>query len=801
MAVLACTYTGNLTTHTPDDRHPEDFRVAYPPNPRSAYAAPRRAPRWPWAFASILLLAVIATTALLLNGGITPDSSNERQLAAIDVTREAELNATLTPEPTATYTPVPTATAVDTSLPTSIAGNWMAHWEAGDYASMYALTSNATHQDMTEEEFVERYQNIENEAGLTNVNADVTGEASLEGAVPFKVTFTSSLIGEMAEENELFFTREGDSWKVVWTPATIFKDLGTSGCVHFSSEVMNRGRILDRNGKVLAQDAEVARVSVVPAMVGDTAATYQAVSQATGVPVGTIEERVANSPSPDWPVAIKDLPATENTNLINALQPYSGVQVTRATQRNYPYGAVTAHLVGWVSISTQEDIERDETGLVLPDMLIGRSGLELGANELLTGIPGGRLLIVECNTRAERFELGVSKGEPAKDIYTTVDVDFQIEVDKALTAIEKNNDETPDKNDKLGQRSAAVVIDPRTGGVLAMVSHPTFDPNGFITGDFKEEDLKVMTDPLLRGEVNRVTQQALPTGSIFKVITTAGAMKDLGYTAETPIDCPASFSIGTQTWNDWVVENGLSGQGMLNLHQGLVNSCNTVFYQIGAAMDEKDDNLLPDMAKAFGLGSPTGIEYFPEIAGTIPDPQWKLEVVGDGWARGDAVNLSIGQGYSEATPLQMAVAYAAVANGGSVLQPYIVDRTQVAGEEPVQLGKRVEVSRLPLTDQQIAELQAMLRSQTSDPYGYGSTKVFGNFGWPISGKTGTAQNQLDGSDRPHSWFAAYGPYPGDGTEATIASIVMVENIGEGVSYAAPATKVIYEAYIRMYPTP
>jgi penicillin-binding protein 2 len=251
-----------------------------------------------------------------------------------------------------------------------------------------------------------------------------------------------------------------------------------------------------------------------------------------------------------------------------------------------------------------------------------------------------------------------------------------------------------------------------------------------------------------------------------------------------------------------VVENGLSGQGMLNLHQGLVNSCNTVFYQIGADLDAQDDDLLPDMAKAFGLGSRTGIEYFSEIPGTIPDPQWKLEVVGDGWARGDAVNLSIGRGYSEATPLQMAVAYAAIANGGSVLQPYIVDRTEVPGEEPVQLGERVEVSRLPLTGEQIAQLQAMLRAQTSDPYGYGSTKVFGDFGWPISGKTGTAQHGNPADNLPpHSWFAAYGPYPRDGAEATIASVVMVENIGEGVSYAAPATKAIYEVYIRMYPEP
>jgi penicillin-binding protein 2 len=242
------------------------------------------------------------------------------------------------------------------------------------------------------------------------------------------------------------------------------------------------------------------------------------------------------------------------------------------------------------------------------------------------------------------------------------------------------------------------------------------------------------------------------------------------------------------------VENGLSAQGMLNLHTGLVNSCNTVFYQIGAELDKQDSNYLPDMAKAFGLGKATGIPYFPEVSGTIPDPKWKSEVVGDGWATGDAVNLSIGQGYMQATPLQMANAYAAIANGGTLLQPYVVDRTHVVGGSGTeQVGERVEIGKLGLNEAQIKELQSALRDQTSNPNGVGSSKVFGDFGWPISGKTGTAQNQLDGTDKPHSWFAAYGPADGD---ATIASVVLIENAGEGVSYAAPVTKVIYDAYIK-----
>ncbi len=232
---------------------------------------------------------------------------------------------------------------------------------------------------------------------------------------------------------------------------------------------------------------------------------------------------------------------------------------------------------------------------------------------------------------------------------------------------------------------------------------------------------------------------------------------------------------------------------MLTLHTGLVNSCNTVFYQIGAALDEENEEWLPDMAKAFGLGSPTGIPYFPEVSGTVPDPEWKQTVMGDFWARGDAVNMSIGQGFVEATPLQMANVYTAIANGGTLLQPYIVEFQQEPDGSQTRIGKRTEIRDLPLTDAQIGELQSALRDQTSNSWGAGSARVFVDFPWPIAGKTGTAQNQMTVELTPHSWFAAFGPY---GEETTIASIVMVESSGEGVSFAAPRTKVIYEAYLQ-----
>jgi len=275
-------------------------------------------------------------------------------------------------------------------------------------------------------------------------------------------------------------------------------------------------------------------------------------------------------------------------------------------------------------------------------------------------------------------------------------------------------------------------------------------------------------------------------------------MANLDYTGETQIECPATYVIpGTEVVvNDWVVEEGAAEQGVLTLHNALVQSCNTVFYQIGYDLDKKDDQLLPDMAKAFGLGEATGIPFLPESSGTVPDPQWKQDVIGDFWARGDAINLSIGQGFLLATPLQMANAYAAIANNGSLLQPFIVEFAQnPQTNEQERIGGRDGIRRLPLEREQVLEIQSALRDQTSNAAGVGSARVFGDFRWPIAGKTGTAQTQRGRQDRdnPHSWFAAFGPY---GDQSTIASVVMIESKGEGVGFAAPATRAIYEAYLK-----
>ncbi len=755
--------------------------------PSTPYAGRRRPVRWPWTIATLILLSIVGMTGLLVAGNLRTDSSNGAGLAGTpSATSVAQVVSTTTPtDIPPTQTPAPTATAIDTNAPKRVAENWLAAWETADYSGMYGMTSAATQKAITREAFVERYSGIVAKAGLTSVKANVTGEPGLDGKVPYTITLKSSLVGDITEKNAITIVKDGNDWRVAWAPSLIFRDLGADSCIDFAGTRPTRGKILDRNGKVLAEDKIFAQVGVVPGQVKSDQ-SYEQLSQLIDMPVADIKAAVKGQ-GENWNVALKNMPEEKSTDLLNAVQNIPGATVNRTTARSYPYGAVAAHVTGWMSKATEEDVKNDTTGTIQADQMVGRSGLEYGANDLLAGKPGGELEVVNCSSRAVDKIIAKTEGTPAQNIYLTIDIDFQKQVDQALT------------DTKGPTRGAAVILDPQTGAVLAMVSHPSFDPNGYVTGNFSAADQTVLNDGLLRASANRATHELYPTGSIFKVITTAAAMKDLNYNADTPIDCPATFSIGNQTWADWVVENGLSAQGMLTLHSGLVQSCNSVFYQIGAALDKVSPQYLPDMAKAFGLGAPTGIPDFPEVAGVIPDPAWKQKNIGDGWSTGDAVNMAIGQGFVQATPLQMANVYAAIANGGSLLQPYIVDRTQADGDTATkQVGTRKEIGKIPLTADQMGQLQDMLRDQTSNDQNVGSAKVFADFNWEISGKTGTAESQLDGTGKPLSWFAAYGP--GANHRPTIASVVMFENVGEGVSYAAPATKEIYQDYIKAHPS-
>jgi penicillin-binding protein 2 len=748
--------------------------------------------RWPWALALLLVIAAIVSAAvmrpgivplgglnqLLPHGGPAPQiaPSPEPEIAA-NATAAVESVATETSTAEADISPAP---LVEAKSGDDVAAEWVARWNAGDFAGMYALTSGTVRRTIPPEEFASRYQGIVDRAELRSVRAEITGAAGNTTRVPFRVTFESGIAGEFSEENTLPLVRDEDGWRVAWTPSTIFGELGTDGCVDVDRLPSARGKILDRNGEPLAYDGQVERVGIVPGLIPaeDQERVLRELSDLTGMDEEAIAARYEGA-DPSWFVPIMDFPREESERLLDIISRLPGVSVKAETARVYPLGEQAAHITGYVSEPTAEQLEADPT--LVPGQRIGQAGIEAGADDILAGVPGGRLIVVNCDSRVERSQIASRQPVPPRDVVLTIDRAFQTEVFAAMRS-------------QGTVRGAAVILDPRSGAVLALASVPSYDPNGFVLG-FAPRDRAALRSEAQRPLLSRAAEGLYPTGSAFKPITFAAAMEGLGYTPDTVLDCPSTFQLegANQVWEDWTVAYGVPAQGPMTLHQALVNSCNTIFYGIGRELDAKDPDYLPQMAKAFGLGAPTGIPYLPEAAGVAPDRAWKLETFGDYWATGDAVNLAIGQGFLQVTPLQLANAYAAIANGGDLLQPYIVsDLVDLDGaKEPT--GARVVRGRLPVSATTLTALQAALRDQTSDPNGAGSYRVFGDMTWPIAGKTGTAQSNSSAAAKPHSWFAGFGPY---GAEAEIASAVIFESVGEGVSYAAPVTRRIYEAWLQ-----
>ncbi len=762
-------------------------------SPYSNYYQPRRS-RWPKLLLILLMVGIAALAGAIIGGGQSPSSIFDDAKDRVNSALNRDSDPTPTPGATETANqPGSTATAqstadanqpatatplpehLDPNGPVAAAAKFGELWAAADYDGMYDLLTANAQGSIARKDFVDRYTGIAAEAGIYSVAITPGGQTAADGSLPVSVTFKTHYVGDFTQQNSLPMVKEGDAWKIAWTPSAIFSGLGDD-CVDYTADENERGSILDRNREPLAYNSKISQIGVIPGRITDEKTLLKKLSDLLDMPQDEIKAKYENG-NDDWFMPIKDYPEEMDSKTLNGLQGLDGVVVQSAIARVYPLGKAAAHITGYVTPATADDIAADTEGTLLPDQPVGRAGVEAAANDILAGVTGGRLRIVSCGSRAEKTLLAKKDTVRGRDVILTVDSELQKSVDKAMTA----------------DKGSSVVLDPRDGSVLAMVSHPTYDPNWFVLG-FNDADWAYINDETKRPLFNRATEATYPTGSIFKVITMSAGLADLDYTGDTQFDCPSSWTIpGTDaSFDDWTVDEGVGAQGTMTLHNALVTSCNTIFYQVGYALDQKDNELLPNMAKAFGLGSPTGIPYFYESGGTVPDPEWKRDTIGDFWATGDSVNLSIGQGYLLATPLQMAVAYAAIANGGHVLQPFIVEYTadHDTGKRS-RVGKKVENGTLPLSDEQIATVQSALRDQTSNTWGAGSSRIFSTYDYPVAGKTGTAQNDLDGNNTPHSWFASYGPY---GETPTITTIVMAENSGEGITVAAPITKAIYDAY-------
>ncbi len=674
----------------------------------------------------------------------------------------------LPPTPTgdsATATPIPTP---DISGPESTGRAFLTAWEADDFAQMYTLLAPSLRDGLSAERFAESYQR----ALKTTTTLTVTTtpqELGLEGErawIQFEERWETALFGPLTAVNQLWLTQEDGAWWIDWRRESIWPTLADGNQFAVEYQVPPRANIYDREGAGLAIPSTIVTVGVVPERIQNEPALLTSLGPALGISAEELQAQYAGQPS-HWFIPITDITGKESLAHGDVLQ-QPGIELRERPGRLYPLDGVAAHVVGWVaSIPAEQEAVYRRKGY-RNDARVGVAGLEAWGEEILAGRNGGRLYLVDDNGQ---YVSSVAQQEPERGraIAATLDRDLQQAAEEILGA----------------QPGAIVALDVHSGAVRALVSKPDFDNNIFIrpTDDVQRQAVLNSPDrPLL----NRATQETHPCGSVFKVVTLAAALESENAAAQTGFFCPGYWDgLGAANRKTCWLE---TGHGNITLKDGLTASCNVVFYEVGKRLHLADPELLSTYGTAFGLGGRTGLQELPESRGLMPTPQWKQDTYFEGWATGDTVNLAIGQGFILVTPLQIARMMAAVANGGTLYRPYLVERIAPNASHPEHITAPQATGQLPLSTENLSILQEALLGVTSKPLGTAAHR-FEGLDIPVAGKTGTAQAPRAG-DLPHAWFAGY--FPTDAPE--IALVVLAENAGEGSTIAAPLFRQVVEAY-------
>ncbi|HLB46044.1 MAG TPA: penicillin-binding transpeptidase domain-containing protein [Anaerolineales bacterium] len=698
-------------------------------------------------------------------------SSRWIALAAIMVTASACVSSPDSP-PTPTLPPLAVTTIVPVS-PETVAGQFLAEWEADDYAGMYALLTPLTQDAITPEDFAARYQSVADTLTLTALKTQILSVLTQghKSQVTLRVTFTTALYADLIREPTLEMHLEGNRWGVAWTDAAILPELAGGNTLFTDYKMPGRANIYDRNARALVAQTEAVAVGVIPGQITDEAALLDALAPLLDLRPEEIQAKYASAGS-DWYVPLGEVSAADVQANYATLSSLGGLVLNTVRIRFHPDGSLAPQVLGYLAPLSPENLAAFKAKGYPADARVGAAGLEQSQEPFLAGKPGGTLYVISPAGQMVAT-LVEARAAPAQAVYTTFDRDLQKAAQRAL-------------GDFTG---AIVVMNPQTGEILALVSTPGYDNNLFDPANPNAILLPSILNDSRRPLLNRATQGQYPLGSVFKIVTMATALEAGGYTPDSRLNCTyAWIGLGPDYVKyDWKEE----GHGVLTLMDGLIESCDTWFYDIGLNLDRLDPTLLPRFARTFGLGAPTGLGVIPEEAGLVPDPDWKLRATGVNWWPGDSVNLAIGQGDLLVTPLQVTRMLAAIANGGTLYRPQLVHHIAPPGEAPTIELKPEAIGQLPISSDNLAAIQEALVGVTSSRNGTARHRFLG-LGIPVAGKTGTAEAP-GAASLPHSWFVGY-TLAKRQDKPDIAIVVLVENAGEGSAVAAPIFRRIVEEY-------
>lgn len=527
--------------------------------------------------------------------------------------------------------------------------------------------------------------------------------------------------------------------------------------------VAPRGTFFDRNGQPLVINRPGFTVSLLPLTAPVSEDVIQRLSQLLQVPVEKIHEKL-NAHSGFDPIRIKTDVTPEIMAVIEEQKNlYSGVIIEVQPLRNYILKQEGAHTFGYVSEISDEELERRKDEGYKSGDIIGKFGLEKVYDKEIRGEDGGEQVEVDVAGKPVQI-LGRKEPVPGADLYLTIDKDLQ-------TAAEHAVDE---QLSKIGAHAAAaVVMNPQTGEVLAMVSRPAFDPNLF-TGGISTKNWDAINNNPYHPMDNKAITGEYPPGSTFKIVTgTAALAADKVSPDELIMDA------GTH----WIIPKGNAGGevlGLINFKEALAHSDNVYFYEMGNRLGI---DLLEKYARMFGLGKTTGIDLPYESDGLVANRAYKQKVFEEEWYLSETFDAAIGQGFNLVTPLQAAMVMGEIAAGGKRYKPHVVKRIATQDGVTIRDFQPVLLSQLDVPDWVIELVQSSLKDVTK--YGTAAS-AFSGFPIDIAGKTGTAENP---HGRDHGWFVAYGPFD----NPTVVVAVIVEQGGYGSTSAVPIGRMILEA--------
>ncbi len=562
-----------------------------------------------------------------------------------------------------------------------------------------------------------------------------------------------------------------------------FETLAESNRISLLPVVPNRGLILDRNGVVLADNYSAYTLEVVPSRVVDLEATLD--DLATIVTITARDRKrfrklLDESKNYDSLPIRTRLSEEEVARFAANRYRFPGVEAKARLFRQYPYGETASHLIGYIARINERDLERiadwGRTADYKGSDYIGKIGVELSYERELHGTTGVEEVEVDAAGRIVRT-LSRTPAKPGDNLRLTLDIELQQFAEESFG----------------DARGALVALDPATGGILALVSRPGFDPNLFVEGIDPQSWDALNTSPD-RPLLNRPLRGAYPPGSTYKPFMALAALTFGKRTPEQAIKDPGVFVLpGGARFRD----DKPGGHGVVDMYKSIVKSCDTYYYQLASELDVDE---LAGFMRQFGFGQKTGIDIEGELTGVLPSRAWKRKRFANAryreehrkWYLGDNISVGIGQGYNAFTPMQLAYATAIVANDGVAFRPHVVQSV----EDP-HTGEAVKVAPDPTHRVDVApEHLAFVRKALSGvPLEGTSARVFAKARYTTAGKTGTAQvyslrgerydaRKVDERLRDHAWYIAYAP----AEKPRIAMAVLVENGGFGAEAAAPIVK-------------